>query len=319
MFRRSLTIAKQSIYTRLNRLLFNIECRGILKTKPIYSKDERVVVISILSHKDVLMYLIAAKSFYHHLKSGAFVLINDGTLSDVDKRLIAKHIVGIKIVNASDINKNNPNCPKGGTWERLLYASDVNNENYCIVLDADTITIGDIPEVRECIAKNVPFIMLGSSKDSIKGMKSYWEELAPKIKIEDFYSKWDFQQNFDHGLNRIPNFTSLKYVKGSSGFHGQSRQDFPRKRLEEFSIQMKAVFHERWNDWSSEQSTVCVLVSNVENSVALPFEKYAVHWNESNMNYHNCSFLHFIGPCRFVGRRYQKLSKDFIKKMKRLE
>jgi hypothetical protein len=62
-----------------------------LNTPPLAGSDDGAVVFSQLQHKDVLTYLVAAKSFGHHTGYGRFVLLDDGSLTAEDRALLREH------------------------------------------------------------------------------------------------------------------------------------------------------------------------------------------------------------------------------------
>ncbi|HLI22890.1 MAG TPA: hypothetical protein VKV32_17340, partial [Stellaceae bacterium] len=60
----------------------------ILKTPPIEGRDDGAIVFSQLQHRDVVAYLVAAKSFAHYTGYGRFVLLDDGSLTAEDRALL---------------------------------------------------------------------------------------------------------------------------------------------------------------------------------------------------------------------------------------
>ena len=53
--------------------LFNWQCREILSTAPLVPIDADVTIMSTVCHRDLIMYLVAVKSFYRFLKRGRIV------------------------------------------------------------------------------------------------------------------------------------------------------------------------------------------------------------------------------------------------------
>ena len=76
------------------------------------------------------MYLIAIKSLYRDLAGGEIVILDDGTLTTSDTKLLRDHVDPLQIVHIDQVKTNK--CPKGGCWERLLLISDYVKDYYVI-------------------------------------------------------------------------------------------------------------------------------------------------------------------------------------------
>ena len=108
----------------LKRAWFNANCRAVLRSAPVGSSDNDVTLVSMVCHGEVLMYLLAAKSFVQHLgRKPAIVVLNDGSLSEGDQAIIRLHFPSARIVHISEVETEG--CPKGSCWERLLLISDI--------------------------------------------------------------------------------------------------------------------------------------------------------------------------------------------------
>src|SRR5271170_5834458 len=108
----------------LQRAWFDFNCRSLLNTSPISSSDPTLTLVSMVCHGEVLMYLLAAKSFCSQLgRKPQVVILNDGSFTESDYTTIRAHIPAAKIVAISDVAP--ANTPKGSCWERLLLISDI--------------------------------------------------------------------------------------------------------------------------------------------------------------------------------------------------
>ncbi len=65
--------------------------QGILDTPPIVAQDDGVILFSMIGTAVLLPYLVAVKSLHHHLPRGKIVLLDDGTLTEGDKQVLAHH------------------------------------------------------------------------------------------------------------------------------------------------------------------------------------------------------------------------------------
>ncbi len=130
----------------------------ILKTPPLAGRDDGAIVFSQLQHKDVLAYLVAAKSFAHSTGYGRFALLDDGTLTAEDRGLLRRHLPRIEFRTMSEVHYGN--LPAGGTWERLITICDLAERDFVIQLDADTVTCGPLDEVKACVARGHSFTLM---------------------------------------------------------------------------------------------------------------------------------------------------------------
>ncbi len=74
--------------------------------------------------------IISIKSFYRYLKGGEIVILDDGTLTTSDMKMLIYHVRPLQIVHIDQVKTNK--YPKGGCWERLLLISDY-VKNYCVI------------------------------------------------------------------------------------------------------------------------------------------------------------------------------------------
>src|SRR5690242_3651638 len=72
----------QPLAKRWNRWRYLQASRAVLSTPPIPADGGDVVIFSMLTGRHILMYLFAAKSLYAHLRSGRFVVLDDGSMSE---------------------------------------------------------------------------------------------------------------------------------------------------------------------------------------------------------------------------------------------
>ena len=96
----------------MQRAWFDFNCRSLLNTPPIPSSDPSLTLVSMVCHGEVLMYLLAAKSFCRQLgRNPQVVILNDGSLTQSDYATIHAHIPEAKIVHISEVAP--ANTPKG--------------------------------------------------------------------------------------------------------------------------------------------------------------------------------------------------------------
>src|ERR1051326_4004106 len=143
--------------TGLAKRLFGLQIAGILETRPVKLVPAKVTILSMVSHDDVRMYLLAIKSFYSRVGKGNIVIVDDGSLTLWDKDILKAHLGQPMIIALDSIALGR--FPRHNCWERLSYALDLSAEEYVLQLDSDTLTTGPINEVIECIEENRAFVL----------------------------------------------------------------------------------------------------------------------------------------------------------------
>jgi hypothetical protein len=286
---------------QLARSRFERQCQAVRDSAPIKQVAAPVSILSMVSHADVIMYLIAIKSLYGRLGRGEIVIIDDGSQTPEDHDLLAAHLGNPTIVPLSTLETGS--CPKGGTWERLLLILDLSADHYVIQLDSDTLAKGLLDEVASCVADNRAFTLgtrmgrvfqtLNDASRRIAGMRGDHVQMV----AERTFAQLDIAH-------------SDRYVRGSSGFAGFARGGFDRARLEAFSSRMTELIGSKWTEWGSEQVASNFVVANSNSAAVLPYPKYACF--DLDMDPDESAFLHFIGTNRFDGGVYAALANQVM-------
>src|SRR5688572_4223871 len=130
---------------------FNHQVRGVLET-PSARCDAGAgfLLLSQVCHSDLLMYLLAVKSFARFLPPAEIVVLDDGSLTKSDRDVLRAQLEGVRFLQVRDVP--NARCPRGNCWERLLAVVDAAATSYVIQLDADSLTLRDPAELRDFVA-----------------------------------------------------------------------------------------------------------------------------------------------------------------------
>jgi hypothetical protein len=289
---------------RMRRWRFARECDGVLDTPPVpLDAASEIVLLSQLQHKDLLMYLLAAKSFARRVNPRAVYVVDDGTLSRDDRALLGDHVPGLTLLALPEFRSER--CPFGGTWERLLAISLLVQESYVVQLDSDTLTLGAIEEVSKCVKTSTAFAIGTWDNQKIESMEERCGTAKVKLEQGDGHVQVLAEARFD----MLHDFASLRYVRGCSGFAGFPKQSFTRAFVETVSEQMRGALGDRWSDWGSEQVMSNIVVANIARATVLPHPKYA---DCHKMQPGATEFVHFIGGCRFDGGHYARLGAQVI-------
>lgn len=299
-----------SLRDQYNRRRFHFACRDLLGTPPArLVEGSPLTLFTQLRHKDVMLALLAFKSFAAKVPVGHFCVLNDGSLTVEDQDMLRRHLPSVRLLNAKDFAS--PTCPHGGTWERLLAIAELVRDSYVIQLDSDTLSIGEMPEIAESFAANSSFVIGTWDNQIIETMANH-QARAAKIAAQSTKVP-HIQITAEATFNGLMEFESLNYVRGCSGFAGFGKGSFERGFLEQISGQMLGVLGERWHEWGSEQVMSNIVVANIASSQVLPHPKYC---DCTKIRSGETAFIHFIGSCRFVGGTYAKLAREVIQELR---
>ena len=292
---------------RVRRYRFAKACKGVLQASPVApDASSNLVVLSQVQHKDVLLLLLAVKSFAREVRPRTVCVLNDGSLSANDRAVLREHIPGVNMLELAEFRS--AICPRGGTWERLLAIASLVRDHYVIQLDSDTLTIGPIEEVRHCIEHQAAFALGTWNNQKIETMRERCETAKKLAHQTDSHVQVVAEANLD----KLDDFESLRYVRGCSGFAGFARQSFTREFVEAISGQMQGAIGAKWSEWGSEQVMSNIVIANIPNAIVLPHPKYA---DCHKMQVGVTEFIHFIGSCRFDDGNYARLGAQVIARL----
>ena len=289
----------------LNRAMFNWQVRPLLRTKPLQAGDAPITLVSMVCHGEVMMYVLAVKSFCYHLHlRPRIVILNDGSLSRDDLDRLKNQLPKSRVVDIADVS--NTICPRGNCWERLLLISDLSQDSYVVQLDSDTLTLAALDEVSHCITGNRSFTLLGDrSYPDVELMPQAWQRLRHNQSTQ-------VQGICERNFNQLSNNSTLYYLRGNAGFSGFAQGSLSREWIAAFSEQVRAISQGTWDTWGSEQVMSNLLIANTAHCCALPSPKYVSHWAHPDVRYEDAAFVHWIGPYRYAFQRYARLARKEI-------
>jgi len=293
---------------KVKKAWFRAWCRGVLRTPPISpdGSSDDVIILSAIGNRDLLMYLVAIKSFYHFFNRGRVVLLvqDDCPASNLD--VLKHHVNPLRILRDSDVELGR--CPRGGTWERLMAIVNEVNDRYVIQLDSDTVTVDEIGEVSECVSANRSFMIGTWRRQELEPVRQSCERVKD---AKSTHVQMMAEKNFD----RLPGYASLKYARGQSSFAGFGKGSCTVRALEEFSQQMeKIVGYSKWREWGSESVASNFLVANAPAASILPHPKYSTY-APPRSNCDRSSLIHFEGTNRFKHGLYIEKARIMIDKI----
>jgi hypothetical protein len=295
--------------TRIKKGYFASRCKGILDVPPVGAASGGPVILSQLVSVDLVMYLVAVKSLYTRLGRARIVVLLDKDWSDNSLELLNKHVRPWRVLYVKD--RVSGKCPQGGTWERLLTIADLVETDYVIQLDADTVTLGPVPEVAEHIASGTSF-MIGTWKDQqIEGA------VVSARRVSDNDSR-HVQVLAERHLKDLDDAGGLRYARGQSSFAGFAKGSFSVERLEALSERMGELLGKaKWAEWGSESFASNFCVANAERAAVLPWPRYASYNPERVVDPAGSAFLHFEGTNRFRNGSYTRSGRKIIGELRR--
>ena len=291
---------------KLRELQFDRTARAVLDTPHLHAADDGLVIFSMIGTRVLYPYLIAAKSLHAQLGRGRFAVLDDGTLTAGDKRVLAEHLDDPVIYPIAAVDVGD--CPHGGCWERLLTLLELRRDAYVIQLDSDTVTLGPVPEVATAIAAGRNFSLRGEA-DS---------EWLPVAQIGyDFDTLADtahVQARIEALLERIESRLPQvrHYARACAGFAGFAPGGHTRELADAFSREATHLLGaDSWARWGSEQVMSNVIVSNeAAPLVLLPYDRYLNYCAEPELG--SAALVHFIGTYRYHRGMYRQAARQVI-------
>lgn len=291
--------------------------KRVLATPPIPVDDDGVILFSMIGTAVLLPYLVAVKSLRQHLGRGRAVILDDGTLTAADHAVLAHHLNHPRLLSIRDVDTRD--CPQGGTWERLLTILDLREDVYVIQVDSDTVTLGDLHEVRAAIDASRDFTLRGEAEAEVRTSTEIARDLAD---VDPRGAGLHVQDAAEAAIGSvaISDREALRYVRGCAGFAGFAPGGPNRGLAEEFSRAMEdAVGRDRWSRWGSEQVTSNFVIANGRDPLLLPYDRYLNFWNAALFGRATLptdpAFVHFIGTYRFHGDAYLSATRTAIDRL----
>ena len=285
------TLADRAL-RKLRELHFNRTSRAVLATPAVRAAEDGVVIFSMIGTRVLLPYLVAAKSLHAQLGRGRFAILDDGTLTDADKRLLDLHLdkPELRSIAAVDLGQ----CPRGGCWERLLTLLELRRDNYVIQLDSDTVTLGRVDEMAQAIDQRRDFTLRGEAGSAWLPVANFGGDFA------DLPASAHVQMKIESLLPQVAAAGGglTHYVRGCAGFAGFAPGGPGRELADAFSRAAAAQLGpEVWAQWGSEQVMSNLYIANEGEPVLLPYNRYLNFWNEPVVS--EAAFVHFVGTFRF--------------------
>jgi hypothetical protein len=290
-----LTNVYLGVLKRCIEFLYKREVRAVLSTSPVRKGGNDFVALSMVHQRDVLPYLVAIKSFARHTQPARVVVVCDPSITESDRDVFRRHIPHVELLNAQD--HRHPDLPIGGCWERLQAIARQAQTAYTVQVDADTVTLGDLPEVVSAARQGQGFVL-----GEIPSQRIVSLEEASRHACD-----WGDEhiQAFVEKRLATSGLRLRSYVRGCAGFTGFPMDGDMMPKLLEFSACMRDMCGKRWDEWGSEQISSNFIVANAHATSVLPVPDYCTP--EGGLE--GVRFGHFIGYMRFRNNLYRKATR----------
>ena len=302
------------MFFRLRRKLqvrrYNKEARSILDAPELrIDPDGGYTLVSQICHLDVLMWLVAAKSWARFVPPKNVWVLDDGSLTESDRELLRRHVPDLTIVGRPDVA--NTKCPKGVFFERILLIADLAREQFVMQLDSDTVTTKHPQDAAQCIKDGVCFT-LGTN---------LVPEIVPILEAQKICAAHDWtprqreheQVQSEIAFANLSNPESRRYVRANAAFAGFAKGSITRDAVEAFSREMEALLKERWTAWGTEQVTSNYLIANADAARIFREPRYA--WHAPGHDLSEACFVHYIGTYRFDNGTYAAMSRQVAREL----
>jgi hypothetical protein len=291
---------------RLHRAQFSWAVGAIRNTAPLRPGQNNFMALSMVQHRDVLPYLLALKSFARFLPPARVVLVADPTLDANDRDVLRNHVPHIEFREAAEFQREG--IPKGGCWERLNAISEYAKDTYVVQLDADTVALHDMPEVRQAIQQGVSFSLGTEDVQPIISCAEAAEWAKPRLDGQDHT-----QLIAESKLDGFDPDGKFRYARACAGFAGFAPGSISPALVAQISSRMAALVGPQWSEWGTEQFTSNLIVCSSPGARLLPHPTYCHPGRKTAATV----FLHFIGFVRFANSLYstvaRQISKDLAK------
>ncbi len=284
--------------------------RAVLATPPITARDDGVVLFSMMGTRVLLPYLVAVKSLWHQLRRGRMVIMDDGTLTDADRAVLAHHCDNPEIIAITSVDTGE--FPVGGTWERFLTILDRRTNEYWIQLDSDTVTIGPVPEIAAAIDAGRSFILIAGEDSEVGAPRvaTLAQQLYPNGPQEGHV-----QVRFESRLGTLGEGSPWRYARGCSGFAGFAPGGEGRERAAAFlDILTRLVGPQDVTLWGTEQIASNFHLANEPDPVILSARRYVNFWGRDWAE--DAAFIHFVGTHRYTRNAYARATRQAIAAMR---
>jgi hypothetical protein len=286
-----------------HRLAFEQAVKAVLGCSALTPGKQPFTLLSMVQAQDVLPYLVALLSFARRLNPQRVVVVCDPTMRAKDLNTLRSMVPHIELRPATDFR--HAGLPIGGCWERLAAIAAYARQGYVIQLDADTVTLGPLDEVRAAVEAGTGFVMGERPAQSLTTQAAARDKAA----AANWQAPGEHIQGLAEFLMPQAQFSDTLYVRGCAAFAGFPRSPDLLPKLLDFSTRMRSLTGARWDEWGTEQVASNYLLANLAATVVLPFPAYGTPEPALPSS---VRLAHFIGSMRFETDQYARVTAQVL-------
>jgi hypothetical protein len=300
---------------RLANGRFWLSARGVYRTSPTPCDPAAACTIhTMLGRADLLMYLLAIKSFLRFRPVARVHAHSDGSLTPADEDLLCEHVPGMRIVSAAEADARakqrlNPFLSewrgRDASWRRVI-----DTELWCetprrMIIDSDILTMRRPDAVLDWVAgTGSEPLLFGAHAGQAGGA------------IPEGTGKRHIQTIFREKLAGVAagaGRPAVFYQGATSGYYGCMRE----VSLEEIERVIRAGLDAGvpMAEWGGEQCLVVYLLST-SSPIKLDPRRYVNYSPEVAGMMDEVAVAHFYGTYRFLSGTYPRLAAKVVEELR---
>ena len=308
----------------LNYAYFRRRTRDIVKTPPTPCRpDEACEVHTMLSARDLPLYLVAAKSFLRFHSTVSVVIHDDGSLDRNCTEALGKHVPGCRVVRAAEANRVAEQALQSWpllrrfrgldcSWRRLVDTELWSRASKRIIMDSDIVTLKPLNDLMDWAESGDRPFLMGMPPPRPFSPRAAASALVPvrahiqtkfKAKVLELAAAMGVPAAFEDGA--------------TGGFYGCRAEDmaFPRiEQLLKVSLEMGVPMEE----WGGEQCVVIFLLS-IAGAFRLDPSRYVNFAPDAADGIATAALVHFYGTHRFWKNLYSRFAAQVVRELHKVE
>jgi hypothetical protein len=301
---------------------YKLRTRAIHRTSPIpCDPNAECELHTMLSARDLPLYLVAVKSLLRFNPELAVVVHSDGSLDKAAFETISHHVPGSHLINSDQADQRARRILGEGSFlwgmrqfyvsfRRLVDTALWSQTNKRIIMDADVLVLSPPVEVVDWIRRGDRPFLMGQppvAKPANRVGLAETSQRTPK-RIQTIFKE------------RLPEIASaldcpaLFLDGGTGGFYGTLDELTLEKveRIVKVCIELGIPIRK----WGGEQCVIIFLLS-VQGAYRLDPEVYVNFSPSLQHTIDKCSIVHFYGTARFHLNVYARLSATIVGELAR--
>jgi len=290
---------------------FQYRSRALASPPLACAPDAQCQIHTVLTHRDIPMYLVALKSLLRYHAHVAVVVHSDGTLTAADRSLLQRHLPGISVIMADEAD-NRARQVLGTdsylwrwraidcSWRRLVDTELWSTGARRLIMDADVLVVRRPDEVIEWMERGTRPLLLGQPPRPSRGPGA--PDGGPQ----------HIQTIFTSRLDEIGSLMgrSSAFLDGTTGGFYGCASELSLPHIEKL-LRVSTGLGIPMEQWGGEQCTVIYLLST-SGAFRLPPDRCFNYSPASESSLGDAQVVHFYGTHRFHKGHYPSLAAQIV-------